>query len=230
MQDYLNYLSNIIKLVDQQDLDLQSFSVLDIDDTDKIFLYLYMKLKILQNLNLFYEYILPLRMTLSKHLLITFFCDYLTIFNNGIIVKPSELVSSFFNFYETQLQKVKNQDILKQLLKYATYYKKIVNSSLGFEKIDKLLLEINNLNSTEAYPLLMQLCEDFEYALINQEMFIDSLNMIISFIKYQNSSSSSGLVTDFNSLGSEINKILFLKDYSAKIIHTTTEDLILNIS
>ena len=230
MQDYLNYLSNIIKLVDQQDLDLQSFSVLNIDDTDKIFLYLYMKLKILQNLNLFYEYILPLRMTLSKQLLITFFCDYLTIFNNGIIVKPSELVSSFFNFYETQLQKVKNKDILKQLLKYSNYYKKIVNSSLGFEKIDKLLLEINNLNSIDSYPLLMQLCEDFEYALINQEMFIDSLNMIISFIKYQNSSSSSGLVADFNSLGYEINKILFLKNYSAKIIHTTTDDLILNIS
>ena len=76
--------------------------------------------------------------------------------------------------------------------------------------MNEKILEINNLNSIDSYPLLMQLCEDFEYALINQEMFIDSLNMIISFIKYQNSSSYSGLVADFNSLGYEINKILFI--------------------
>ena len=82
------------------------------------------------------------------------------------------------------------------------------------EKIE----EINTFGAKDAYPFLMEVLEDYDYAHINKNMLLDILNTVIGFIEDRNSLESLQKSVSFAGLRSEINIMIVLIDYVPKFV------------
>ena len=108
-----------------------------------------------------------------------FIRDYLTM-NENKIPNKSEIYVSFKKYIEN-----KNLDIemcLEDMLKFSTYYRGIINNSLGIKKADKVLSNINKLEVTVSYPFLLEVIDDFHNGLITEDDLVEVLKTIESYV------------------------------------------------
>ena len=165
---------------------------------------------------------------LHKGLFEPFLTDYLTIQNNGVIPKKEELFMSFLNFYREASRFQNKTVILKNIYRYSVYYLKIVFSDLSDEDIRIRVKKINAYNAVDAYPFLMEVFEDYEFAHINKSMLLEILDTVIGFIEERNSKKPSQIALSFAGLSNEINKMLVLKDYTPRFVIEQDELITLN--
>ncbi|HNO71859.1 MAG TPA: DUF262 domain-containing protein, partial [Bacteroidia bacterium] len=72
---------------------------------------------------------------------------------------------------------------LKELGKFATYYKKLISPDLEEDAgIRKMLLRLNRLEVTTAYPFLLSLYSDYEQGRLQNGDFMDLLKVIENYI------------------------------------------------
>ncbi|MBS4760346.1 MAG: hypothetical protein KHX03_06580 [Clostridium sp.] len=155
---------------------------------------------------------------LNKLLLETFFVDYLTIQNNGVIPKRENLFSAFVNFYQKASKFQDKTLIIKNIFRYSVYYLKILFSDIKDDDIRVKIKKINAYKAVDAYPFLMEVFEDFEFAHINRAMLLEILDTVIGFIEERNSKKPSQIALSFAGLSGEINKMLVLKDYTPRFV------------
>lgn len=155
---------------------------------------------------------------LKKNLLERFFKDYLTIQNNGVIPQKSELFQNFVDFYQKASKFQKKELIIKNIYRYSVYYLKITFAELSDADIRVKIKKINAYNAKDAYPFLMEVFEDFEFAHINRSMLLEILDTVIGFIEERNSKKPSQIALSFAGLSTEINKMLVLKDYTPRFV------------
>lgn len=155
---------------------------------------------------------------LKKNLLERFFKDYLTIQNNGVIPQKSELFQNFVDFYQKASKFQKKELIIKNIYRYSVYYQKITFAELSDADIMDKIKKINAYNAKDAYPFLMEVFEDFEFAHINRSMLLEILDTVIGFIEERNSKKPSQIALSFAGLSTEINKMLVLKDYTPRFV------------
>ncbi len=160
----------------------------------------------------------------SEEFIFSFLLDFLTIQNKGKITNGVNLVKTFIAYFDNYKNKNILSELFIQITKYLKYYDIIINEKSKNEKINNLLHKINKTNSKEAYPYLMEVFEDYEYARINTDLLIEILNTVILFINHQNDEKISSIVKNFNQLSDEINKMLFLKIITPKIIKVNVEN------
>ena len=149
-------------------------------------------------------------------LLEQFFVDFLTIQSNGVIPKRDELMNNFVNFYANAAKFQSKESILRNLYKYSLYFLRISFADVKDPDIRAKIEEINCENAKDAYPFLMEVFEDYDYAHINKKMLIEILNTVIGFIHDRNSLNPSQIALSFAGLSGEINKMMILKDYVPK--------------
>ncbi len=154
----------------------------------------------------------------NKNLLEKFFIDYLTIQNNGIITKKENLFANFVDFYQKASRFQDKEIIIKNIFRYSVYYRKITFADISDGDIRIKIKKINAYNAKDAYPFLMEVFEDFEFAHINRAMLLEILDTVIGFIEERNSKKPSQIALSFAGLSTEINKMLILKDYTPKFI------------
>lgn len=155
---------------------------------------------------------------LNENLLEKFFVDYLTIQNNGVIPKKENLFLNFVEFYRNASKFQKKELIIKNIYRYSIYYLRIIFAQLSDDEIRVKIKQINAYNAKDAYPYLMEVFEDYEYAHINRAMLLEILDTVIGFIEERNSKKPSQIALSFAGLSTEINKMLVLKDYTPHFV------------
>ena len=159
----------------------------------------------------------------NENLLEKFFVDYLTIQNNGVIPKREQLFMNFVEFYRNASKFQKKEIIIKNIFRYSVYYLKILFASLSDDDIRIKIKQINAYNAKDAYPFLMEIFEDYEFAHINRAMLLEILDTVIGFIEERNSKKPSQIALSFAGLSTEINKMLVLKDYTPHFVVEETD-------
>ena len=154
----------------------------------------------------------------NENLLEKFIVDYLTIQNNGIIPKKEQLFMNFVDFYRKASRFQKKEIIIKNIFRYSVYYLKIFFATLADDDIRLKIKKINAYNAKDAYPFLMEVFEDYEFAHINRAMLLEILDTVIGFIEERNSKKPSQIALSFAGLSTEINKMLILKDYTPHFV------------
>lgn len=176
-------------------------------------------------LNDIYSFWVELESNLSGDLYhpANFIRDYLTIQNGGSITPPENLAKDFLIFY-AKISKYQPKDvIIKNLCRYSSYYKKITSGNISDPEIKEKIMKIIEYEAKDAYPFLMEVFEDYDYAHINKNMLLEILNTVICFIEERNSANPSKMALSFAGLSNEINKMMILKDYMPKFVADDTE-------
>ena len=155
---------------------------------------------------------------LNENLLEKFIVNYLTIQNNGVIPKKENLFLNFVEFYRNASKFQKKELIIKNIYRYSIYYLRIIFAQLSDDEIRVKIKQINAYNAKDAYPYLMEVFEDYEYAHINRAMLLEILDTVIGFIEERNSKKPSQIALSFAGLSTEINKMLVLKDYTPHFV------------
>lgn len=154
----------------------------------------------------------------NQNLLEKFLIDYLTIQNNGKIPQKDDLFLNFVDFYQKATKFQKKELIIKHIFRYSVYYLKIMFSRLSDEDIRLKVKQINAYDAIDAYPFLMEVFEDYEFAHINKSMLLEILDTVIGFIQERNSKKPSQIALSFAGLSTEINKMLVLKNYTPHFV------------
>ena len=147
-----------------------------------------------------------------------FFCDFLTIQNNGIVPAEENIANNFISYFNKASRFQKKEIILRNIYRYSVYFLKLEFSNISDPQIREKIEEINTFGAKDAYPFLMEVLEDYDYAHINKNMLLDILNTVIGFIEDRNSLESLQKSVSFAGLSSEINKMMVLKDYVPKFV------------
>ena len=211
----------------------------ELSEVSKIRRFIYSDLKNLSLFDVYNTYWLDMEEVflstsekLNENLLEKFLIDYLTIQNSAIIPKKENLFKEFLNFYQ-RISKFQNRSlIIKNIYRYSVYYIRLIFADLKDDEIRKKIKKINALKATDAYPFLMEVFEDFEFAHINRSMLLEILDTVLGFIDERNSKKPSQIALSFAGLSSEINKMLILKDYTPHFvidrIDTINDNLTIN--
>ena len=141
-------------------------------------------------------------------LLKTFLLDFLTIQNDGKIPNKNALYNKFKSYFNKMENFQDAKTITLNICKYAQYYLKIINADFENLEIKEEITILNNNNGNDAYPYLMEAVGDLENGHIHQDMFLDILRMINSFIISRIEDPDCPLKVDFASLSTELNKML----------------------
>lgn len=197
----------------------------ELSEVSKIRRFVYSDLKNLSLFDIYNTYWLDMEEVflstsekLNENLLEKFLIDYLTIQNNAVIPKKENLFKEFLGFYQ-RISKFQNRSlIIKNIYRYSVYYIRLIFADLKDDEIRKKIKKINALKAKDAYPFLMEVFEDFEFAHINRSILLEILDTVLRFIDERNSKKPSQIALSFAGLSSEINKMLILKDYTPHFV------------
>jgi len=108
-----------------------------------------------------------------------FIRDYLTIKENNIPNKNKVYLE--FKHYVLE-NKIEIEVLLEDLLKYSTYYKKIIFSKNNTDKNSLVLQKINRLESVVSYPFIMEILDDEANNILSENDIYSILTILTSFI------------------------------------------------
>ncbi|MDD3236714.1 MAG: hypothetical protein PHV37_01285 [Candidatus Gastranaerophilales bacterium] len=184
------------------------------------------KLKSKGLMHIYNTYWLGMEVALSE-LEVPFLIDYLTIQNNGKVSKIHELFDDFKSFFLSISRYKNNEQILKHIYRYSSYYKRIVEADVEDLLIREKIETINSYEAVDTYSYLMEVFEDYEFVHISKKMLLEILNTIIMFVKERAIQNLDSKDMSFANLSSQINKMLTLKNF-APMISSTEEPTSLN--
>ncbi len=151
---------------------------LDLTEADKVRNFVLMK-ESPQNQNILYENFWNKIEKNTGFNVSNFIRDYLT-FKERKIPNKSEVYLSFKNY--VQINVLKTEKLLEDLLKYSQYYKIISFSNDDNEDINKILYRINNLETVVMYPFLLEVYDDFNNQIIDLKALESILLTLESYI------------------------------------------------
>ncbi len=105
--------------------------------------------------------------------------DYLTIKERSIPNK-NKVYLHFKRYVTSNILNI--EELLKDLLKFSTYYKKIINSKVNTDEVSLILNKINRLESVVTYPFIMEIFEDKDNDIICEDDIKSILNIIVIFV------------------------------------------------
>lgn len=129
----------------------------DLNEADKIRNYLLMNLSKSEQEEYYTKYWAKIEEYTDREPTM-FFRDYLTVYTRTIY-KIDNLYFDFKSYYENKISN--KEDFLKNLLKYATFYKRVIKCETKQAKINKKLKQLANIGSNVGMPFYMSF---FDYA------------------------------------------------------------------
>ncbi len=108
-----------------------------------------------------------------------FIRHYLTI-KERVIPNKNKVYTYFKNYV---LQHVaSNEELLKELLLYSSYYKVIQNAQSNGNRVETAISKINRLESFVTYPFLLEIYDDYKNEIINEDDLTTIIETIVSFV------------------------------------------------
>jgi len=183
---------------------------LDLSEADKVRNFILMK-EDTETQNRFYEEYWNKIEKNTNFDVSNFIRNYLTL-KERIIPRNNRIYLDFKKFVFEQ--KLDMEDLLKDLLKFSIYYKKIINAK-GYESGDrasKIIYRLNKLETLVSYPFLLEISDDENDGIITKDELTKILEIIESFVlrRFICDVPTNALNKIFMTLGKEIKK---QKDY-----------------
>jgi uncharacterized protein with ParB-like and HNH nuclease domain len=153
---------------------------LDLSEADKVRNFILMKLPSIKQ-NEYYEKYWNNIEKNTKYNVSSFIRDYLTYKER----KAPNINRVYFTFkeYITRNSRISIEDILNGLLIFSKYYNIIVQADHANKYINEILIYLNKLDITVAYPFLLEVFNDYySEKIISDEELLDILLIIESFI------------------------------------------------
>jgi uncharacterized protein with ParB-like and HNH nuclease domain len=137
----------------------------------------------------------------------SFIRDYLTL-KERIIPNKDKIYISFKKYVQKNYPNGDIENLLKELLKFSKYYKRIAFSQDNDLKVNKILKRINNLDVTVSYPFLLEIFDYYEDKVISNGNLINILYIIetYAFRRLICNVPTNALNKVFATLGREIKK------------------------
>jgi len=160
---------------------------LDLSQADLIRNYILMGLKHKHQIIIYDKYWQPIEKfctvsTTCENRVSDFIRDFLTMENRDIPNK-NKVYQEFKAKYVFGNDFEKLEKILTKIIKYASYYYKIINPENESDKeIQKQLVFINKLEINVSYPFILEVFNDYENKQISKDLFIQVLELIQSFV------------------------------------------------
>jgi uncharacterized protein with ParB-like and HNH nuclease domain len=186
---------------------------LDLSEADKVRNFILMK-EDTETQNRFYEEYWNKIEKNTNFDVSNFIRDYLTL-RERITPKKSRVYISFKKFVLEQQTDM--EELLKDLLKFSGYYKKIVGAkgNRSEDEISSIIYRLNKLETVVSYPFLLEIFNDNENGIITDDELINILKIIESFVlrRFICDVPTNALNKIFMTLGKEIKKH---EDYEQK--------------
>lgn len=146
-------------------------------------------------------------------LLFNFVQSFLSIQNEGKMLNKSAVYNNFRSYYTKMLNYRDDLAVMQNLQKYALFYKKILNVEFDNEAVRTQISILNSNNGKDAYAYLMEVLDDFESGHIGEDMFLNLLEMVNTFILKRQENPEIIDQIDFSELSQELNRMLILNDH-----------------
>lgn len=140
----------------------------DLEEADKVRNYLLMSLTSDQQEDYYKKYWAEIESCTDDEPTM-FIRDYLTI-KTKLISKITDLYFDFKNFDEKKT--IPREELLREMLKYARYYKQAAKACTGNDKVDRKFRQLSNIGSSVCMPFYMQFLEYAnENAITSEEVY-----------------------------------------------------------
>ena len=145
-----------------------------------------------------------------------FIRDYLTI-KERVIPNKNKVYLHFKRYVTNNISNI--EELLKDLLKFSTYYKKIIDSKNNTDEVSIILNKINKLESVVTYPFIMEVFEDKDNGIICENDIKLILNTIVDFVfrRLICEVPTNALNKIFMVMGREIKKYNDFKEYYVEV-------------
>ena len=96
---------------------------------------------------------------------------------------PERLYESFVNYFETMMQYMPEDVIMKRMKHTAALYCNILHVNFHNEEIKKAFIKIKKAAGEDTYAYILEVYEDFADNNISENTFIEILNTIADYLK-----------------------------------------------
>jgi len=145
---------------------------------------------------------------LQKDDVILFLKDFFLTKFNYKKFNPERLYDNFVNYFETMMQYISEDTLMKNIRRSAMLYYNMLNVNFKNEDIRHAFINIKRHNGTDTYAYILNVYEDFYAGRISESIFLEILNTIDEYLKNRQ---SSGNNIDFNELVQYLNAIITFK-------------------
>ena len=121
---------------------------------------------------------------------------------------PEKVYINFVNYFETMLQYLSEELIIKKIQKAARLYHNMINITFNDEDIKAAFIKIKEYAGTDTFPYLLDVYQDYNDNNISHQTFIEILNTIIEYLSNRNKDSNN---IDFNELIEYLNAFVTCK-------------------
>lgn len=197
----------------------------ELTQADLIRNYVLMGLDIKQQTELYEDYWRPMEIDFGQEFYTTdfdsFIRHYLTV-KTGSIPRKSEVYDSFKKYSADSIlnDSIDMSSIVKDIRKFAKYY---CNMTLKQEDDLELRLAFNDIKELRvdvAYPMLLEMYEDYENQIISKNDFLEILRLVESYVfrRHICAIPTNSLNKTFSSFLKAINKDNYLENIKAKFL------------
>ena len=153
---------------------------LDLSEADKVRNFILMKLPSDKQYE-YYEKYWNIMEKNTKYNVSSYLRDFLTYKEK----KVPNINKVYFTFKEYIITNtiISTEEMLKELLKFSEYYNCIIESKHSNKNVNEILIYLNKLDVTVAYPFLLEVFEDYyNFKILSDEMLLEILLIIESFL------------------------------------------------
>ncbi len=132
---------------------------------------------------------------------------FITKFNYKTFDKE-RLYESFVNYFETMMQYMSEDSLIKHLKRSAKLYYDILNINFENDNIRQVFINIKKHGGEDTYAYILNIYEDYSENNISESIFLEILNTIDEYLKNRQ---NSGKNIDFNELIQYLNAFITCK-------------------
>lgn len=144
----------------------------------------------------------------EKNDAILFLRDFFITKFNYKTFNQERLYESFVNYFETMLQYMSKESILKHIKRSAALYSDMLNINFDNERIRKAFIDIKKHGGDDTFAYILNVYEDYDDNNISESIFLEILNTIDEYLKNRQ---ESGKNIDFNELVQYLNAFITCK-------------------
>lgn len=140
--------------------------------------------------------------------LILFLKDFFVTKFNYKKFKPDRLYESFVNYFETMMQYMSEDVLIRRIKRSASLYYNILNVNFNNDELKQAFVKIKMNQGEDTYAYILDVYEDYAEGNISEGIFLEILNTICEYLKNRRNTSNN---IDFNELIQYLNAFITCK-------------------
>ena len=144
----------------------------------------------------------------SENDIISFLKDFFVTKFHYKQFKPERLYESFVNYFETMMQYMSEDVLMKRLKRSAGLYYNIINVNFNNDELKRIFIQIKKHSGEDTYAYILDVYEDYCDNNISESTFLEILRTIDEYLQNRQ---NTGKNIEFNELIQYLNAFLACK-------------------